>query len=420
MATGLATRCPQCHTVFRVVIDQLRVSEGWVRCGRCAEVFNAGQALMDLETGRPRTLPEDMTAPRRPRAPQPPAPEPPAPSPPSTPSPPSPSQASPAADTWRPEPEPDAAGGAGQADVDLPLNIDPAPASTAAEQAAAAEYEALIERSGAWTRAPHREPERRGAAPRDEPEMPTVDDSASRFPADALDEPGMPTAAQHAQDASTAGATSGGAAAPAARTTGPRTEPALDAPASGSLEGRSVAPRAEAAPAKPAFLRKAEAEERWSRAPVRATLVLVAAAASLVLVSQVLLAYRDLAAARFPALRPALAAVCGALGCTVGAARSIQGLTVESSGLVQVERSRLYKLNVGLRNRSGIELELPALELSLTDGQGRLLARRVLRTPELGLAQGTLAPGRDLLLQATLEAATPEPVAGYTIELFYP
>jgi ribosomal protein L11 methyltransferase len=32
----LATRCSACGTVFRVVQDQLRVSEGWVRCGRCA------------------------------------------------------------------------------------------------------------------------------------------------------------------------------------------------------------------------------------------------------------------------------------------------------------------------------------------------------------------------------------------------
>ena len=41
----LATRCPSCQTLFKVVPDQLRVSEGWVRCGRCAEVFNAAQHL---------------------------------------------------------------------------------------------------------------------------------------------------------------------------------------------------------------------------------------------------------------------------------------------------------------------------------------------------------------------------------------
>ena len=35
---SLATRCTSCGTAFRVVQDQLKVSEGWVRCGRC----NAG------------------------------------------------------------------------------------------------------------------------------------------------------------------------------------------------------------------------------------------------------------------------------------------------------------------------------------------------------------------------------------------
>lgn len=46
---SLATRCTACGTVFRVVQDQLKVSEGWVRCGRCAEVFNALEGLFDLE-----------------------------------------------------------------------------------------------------------------------------------------------------------------------------------------------------------------------------------------------------------------------------------------------------------------------------------------------------------------------------------
>lgn len=46
---SLATRCTACDTVFRVVQDQLKVSEGWVRCGRCDEVFNALEGLFDLE-----------------------------------------------------------------------------------------------------------------------------------------------------------------------------------------------------------------------------------------------------------------------------------------------------------------------------------------------------------------------------------
>ena len=36
---SLITRCPACGTKFKVVTDQLKVSEGWVRCGQCAEVF---------------------------------------------------------------------------------------------------------------------------------------------------------------------------------------------------------------------------------------------------------------------------------------------------------------------------------------------------------------------------------------------
>ncbi|HOF31808.1 MAG TPA: zinc-ribbon domain-containing protein, partial [Burkholderiaceae bacterium] len=42
---SLITRCPACGTMFRVVPDQLRISEGWVRCGQCAEVFDAARNL---------------------------------------------------------------------------------------------------------------------------------------------------------------------------------------------------------------------------------------------------------------------------------------------------------------------------------------------------------------------------------------
>lgn len=50
---SLATRCPHCNTIFKVVQDQLKVSEGWVRCGRCTEVFNALEGLFDMEREAP-------------------------------------------------------------------------------------------------------------------------------------------------------------------------------------------------------------------------------------------------------------------------------------------------------------------------------------------------------------------------------
>jgi predicted Zn finger-like uncharacterized protein len=50
---NMATRCVACGTIFRVVQDQLKVSEGWVRCGRCDEVFNALEGLFDLDREQP-------------------------------------------------------------------------------------------------------------------------------------------------------------------------------------------------------------------------------------------------------------------------------------------------------------------------------------------------------------------------------
>ena len=40
------TCCPSCGTRFRVVADQLRISQGWVRCGLCQEVFDATENLV--------------------------------------------------------------------------------------------------------------------------------------------------------------------------------------------------------------------------------------------------------------------------------------------------------------------------------------------------------------------------------------
>lgn len=43
------TRCPACETQFKVASDQLRASEGWVRCGQCDEIFDAVAHLVPLD-----------------------------------------------------------------------------------------------------------------------------------------------------------------------------------------------------------------------------------------------------------------------------------------------------------------------------------------------------------------------------------
>lgn len=350
MATGLATRCSACGTVFRVVPDQLRVSEGWVRCGRCSQVFNAVEALLDLETGAARRLPEGALPPRAP--PPPPAPR------------------EPVYDEYRvddrryepPAPPP----------YQAPAYQAPRP--PAAARPAPAPQQAFDDNAA-------------GA------EMPVVDESASRFFVGAALERERPDIEIGISELD------------------PRADPD-DRPSEQFSPEKSAA-------AKPAFVRQAERAAVWRSRPVRALLWLLLLGGLLGLAAQVLIEYRDLAAARYASLRPPLQTACEWLDCQLGAARSINELTVESSGLVRVEKSSVYRLSVALKNRAPIELALPALELALTDAQGQLVARRVLNAAELGVTQTTLAAGRELALQATLQAAT-APVAGYTIELFYP
>jgi hypothetical protein len=169
----------------------------------------------------------------------------------------------------------------------------------------------------------------------------------------------------------------------------------------------------------PSFVRKADRVQHWRQPRVRAALAAVAALGTVALSAQVAHSYRDAIAARFPAAQPALEASCEVLGCRVEAARAIDKLAVESSGLVRVEKSSVYKLQVSLRNRGNTTLAMPALDLTLSDSTGKPVARRVLRATDLGVNEATLAAGRELALQATLQAAT-EPIVGYTIELFYP
>ncbi|HEX5806929.1 MAG TPA: zinc-ribbon and DUF3426 domain-containing protein [Macromonas sp.] len=55
------TRCPSCGTAFKVVPDQLKISEGWVRCGQCQHVFDA---TLDLQPWWPGAELVDLNAPQ--------------------------------------------------------------------------------------------------------------------------------------------------------------------------------------------------------------------------------------------------------------------------------------------------------------------------------------------------------------------
>src|SRR3970040_414114 len=49
----LFTRCPECHTTFRISEEMLSKAAGQVRCGRCSNIFNAHLELQEPD-GAPK------------------------------------------------------------------------------------------------------------------------------------------------------------------------------------------------------------------------------------------------------------------------------------------------------------------------------------------------------------------------------
>ena len=59
----MITRCPECSTLFKVVADQLKISEGWVRCGQCSHVFDGAANLQPEVAPAPAAVPPQHDAP---------------------------------------------------------------------------------------------------------------------------------------------------------------------------------------------------------------------------------------------------------------------------------------------------------------------------------------------------------------------
>jgi hypothetical protein len=167
------------------------------------------------------------------------------------------------------------------------------------------------------------------------------------------------------------------------------------------------------------FVQQADRAERWRRPGVRAALALAALVLTALLAAQLLVAQRDAVVAQWPGSRSLVQSLCAPMGCRIEPLRRIDQLGVDSSGLTRIEDGPVYRLVLVLRNRSDMPLLMPAVDLSLTDAAGVLVARRMLTAADLGTARNTIAAGQELPLQALLMSAD-RPLTGYTIEIFYP
>jgi predicted Zn finger-like uncharacterized protein len=360
---SLATRCSACSTVFRVQKDQLKASEGWVRCGRCGTVFSALEGLFDLEreshsgpmplhSAMPTAAPSARPSPAPPPAATPPAP---------AHAPPPPAVAPTAAPAQHDDDEQPT-----QAlfhdDSVLDQHADTAAADRAASMAT---FRAL------------QTPAATDDDDEDEAALSLLEHSGSHTLADS-----RPLDSGHSG-------------------------PASLSPLPSNL---------------PSFAREAGSELRWrqQRPVVRRLTVAAAIALPLLLLAQVALHHRDLVAARWPGSAELLRALCNPLGCTLQAPRALDALTVESSGLTRVDGTPLYRLQVALRNRADWAVAMPALDLTLTDTRGDIVSRRMLRAGELaGSAPTQLEAGAEWSVLATLDVGERR-VSGYTIDLFYP
>jgi len=351
---SLATRCTSCGTAFRVVQDQLKVSEGWVRCGRCNAVFNALEGLFDLGRDAPSDWDKEPVDPIVARLAPPPA-------------------------EWSSLPSPQ---------EDEPAD-HASPASHVHEERSDGDApgsdlgELLADPVDAHLFGPRKRSEAKPKPAGQLGARDRVEFSDARFDSDLfLDNTSIPDT-----ELATLAVTDSGALA---------------------LESA----------VHPEFIRRADRRARWQSTSMRTALGIGCVAAALILAAQAANHHRDLLAARWPSLRPVLAAWCAAAQCRIEAPRRIDDVLVESTALTRAAAQDAFVLSVTLRSRSELTLAMPSIDLTLTDANGRLVARRALAPRDFSAAE-VIAPHAETPLQVMLSTGT-VPVVGYTVEIFYP
>lgn len=453
----LAARCPNCHTAFRVVADQLRLRGGLVRCGRCNHVFDGRDHLIELgaapapatETPQPAQPPKSQEhAAGTAQAPVPPEPQAPA--------------APPAAEDdhgfgmtliWEEDVSEE-----GIAEVHLGEVEGATPAPDT--QSIAPDTRPL--------------PDEPAVAPPVEPTQPTdpfhglpplrdFEDEEDAFAAALPKQPSADLPIEPAIAAVAVAAATPPAPAPAASST-PVAEQhdsvwmrheadphALFAPVprrhghgrraqaehAGPIPQRTLtgAPRPNkvrgpnhgVSAATLDFLRAAQAREQARKSTGRRALARIAIGLLAVLaVAQGLVLARAEIARRAPSTRPLWEALCQPLHCTVAPPRDLDALQIESSQLQRQEgeASDEYVLTATLRNRAGGPVALPAIELITTDLQDQLLSRRAL-LPTDYLNPSDSAYGKSGLparaeLPIRVRFQSQRPTANYRVLIFYP
>jgi hypothetical protein len=133
--------------------------------------------------------------------------------------------------------------------------------------------------------------------------------------------------------------------------------------------------------------------------------------------------FRSDLAARHPESKPFLQQFCRALQCSIRLPANPDLLSIETSNLeADPQQANLVALNAILRNRAKLAQEYPQLELTLTDTQDQMIARRIFTPGEYAkgadLNRGML-PNEEMAVKLNLDLGDLK-AAGYRVFLFYP
>ena len=349
--------------MFKVVPDQLRISEGWVRCGKCSEVFDAARNLQVLAV--PHRTPSS-----------------------------------------RPEPP------------KVPSTRAPTPATVAASQLAQDVPRAPVsEPAGSVPRQPANEPPSaptKAARDATENELSLVPDASVLDPRRSFTASSLLTRRERRvsppppEDVDALNSIF--FAEPSTVQSPGEKTPAASTPVRDSVMDEDVS-----------FVRDARRKAFWRRPLMRGVLAVVTFALLGGLVLQIGLHERNRLASLYPALKPWLVQLCEVAQCKVEVPRQIDSIVIDNSSFTRL-RGDLFRLGFVVRNTSGAAVAAPAVELTLTDTQEKPVIRRVLQPAELG-ASAVLAPRGEWSASLNLgvsAGADNARVAGYRLLAFYP
>ena len=461
----MLTRCPGCHTTFRISTDQLVSRHGQVRCGQCAQVFSALDGLVPLAADTARniavgppdahTVPDaslrddrttDMfdTAVRGDRT----------------------------TDMFDANFRDDGTGRMdGSADGPVlashtreaprpePLSLEAAPAEAFLPAAPLTEPQSLDARSfeaalhGAPSyQAPSHEAPLVGLAPRASPlddlpprearphallpsELPPreiLDHGQQSYDGRSSDVPihYVPSTETDSPDIASVGLAPHPQSAhemPFARQSW--AEPGFMQPSSEEQALSSAAPvgtRAAAAPVSPPTrpYRSTLFDSMPTPSPRRVPWLSAFGCmiALVALVAQGAWFYRNQLAANFAQAKPMLEEMCARTGCKLETPVDAAAISIESSDLQAEPANRgVLTLVALIRNRASIAQPLPHLELALTDPQDAALARKVLGPAEYapGALPGQIGAGGEFQVKVMIDAGQVK-ANGYRLYAFYP